>query len=141
MKYLVDTNILIYIMNSKSIKLQNRFTKKNPEQFCISSVTVAELIYGAKKSKNIEKNIEAAIKVISPFTIIDFTGEDAFEYGDIRADLELKGKVIGGNDLLIAAQARRQNLIVITANVKEYERVARLKVENWAEEITNKSGV
>lgn len=141
MKYLVDTNILIYLMNSKSIKLQNKFTKKNPEQFCVSSITVAELIYGAKKSKHIERNIEAAIKIVSPFTIIDFTGEDAFEYGDIRAELEINGKVIGGNDILISSQARRQNLIVITANVKEFERVPRLKVENWAEDINNKSGV
>ena len=135
MKYLVDTNILIYLMNSKSVKLQNKFTKKNIEQFCVSSITVAELIYGAKKSKNIDKNIDAAIKVLSPLTILDFTGLDAFEYGDIRADLELKGKIIGGNDLLIAAQARRQNLIVLTANVKEYERVQGLKLENWADDL------
>jgi len=93
------------------------------------------LIYGAKKSKRVEQNIAAAVKIISPFTILDFSGLDAFEYGDIRSDLETRGKIIGGNDLLIAAQARRQNLIVITANTKEYERVPNLKVENWAEDI------
>ena len=135
MKYLVDTNILIYLMNSKSPKLQSKFTKKNIEQFCVSSITVAELIYGAKKSKFIDRNIEAAVKVLSPLMILDFTGLDAFEYGDIRADLELKGKVIGGNDMLIAAQARRQNLIVLTANTKEYERVPGLRIENWAEDL------
>ena len=132
MKYLVDTNILIYLMNSKSLKLQKKFTKRSTDDFCVSSITVAELIYGAKKSKNIEKNLNAAIKILSPFIIIDFTSMDAFEYGDIRADLEMKGKVIGANDLLIAAQARRQNLIVLTANTREYERVERLNVENWA---------
>jgi len=132
MKYLVDTNILIYLMNSKSLKLQKKFTKRSTDDFCVSSITVAELIYGAKKSKNIKKNLNAAIKILSPFTIIDFTSMDAFEYGDIRADLEIKGKVIGANDLLIAAQARRQNLIVLTANTKKYERVERLNVENWA---------
>jgi tRNA(fMet)-specific endonuclease VapC len=84
MKYLVDTNILIYLMNSKSLKLQNKFTSM-----------------------------------------------DAFEYGDIRADLELQGNIIGANDLLIAAQARRLNLIVLTANIYDYERVKKLKVENW----------
>lgn len=135
MKYLIDTNILIYLMNSKSIKLQNKFVKKNTEQFCISSITVAELIFGAKKSKNVDKNLTAAIKILSPFKILDFSGEDAFEYGDIRCDLEKKGKIIGGNDLLIASQARRQNLIVVTANTKEYERVSGLKVENWATDI------
>jgi tRNA(fMet)-specific endonuclease VapC len=132
MKYLVDTNILIYLMNSKSIKLQNKFTSKSIEEFGVSSITVAELIYGAKKSKAIEKNLNATIKILSPFKILDFTSMDAFEYGDIRADLELKGNIIGANDLLIAAQARRQNLIVLTANVKEYERVEGLKVVNWS---------
>ncbi len=135
MKYLVDTNIFIYLMNSKSIKLQNKFVKKNIEQFCVSSITVAELIYGARKSKNVDKNMIAAINILSPFKIIEFSGEDAFEYGDIRVDLERKGKIIGANDLLIAAQARRQNLVVVTANIKEYERVVGLKVENWATDI------
>ena len=122
-------------MNSKSKKLQQKFTSRNIEQFCISSVTVAELIYGAKKSANIDKNTSAAIKIISPFTILDFSGLDAFEYGDIRAELEKKGKVIGGNDLLISAQARRQNLIVITGNIKEFSRIPNLRVENWADDI------
>ena len=132
MKYLVDTNILIYLMNSKSIKLQKKFTSKSIDEFGVSSITVAELIYGAKKSKAIEKNLNAALKILSPLKILDFTSMDAFEYGDIRADLELKGNIIGANDLLIAAQARRQNLIVLTANVKEYERVEGLKVVNWS---------
>ncbi len=66
MKYLVDTNILIYLMNSKSLKLRKKFTSRSIEEFCVSSVTVAELIYGAKKSKNVEKNLNAAIKVLSP---------------------------------------------------------------------------
>lgn len=131
MKYLVDTNILIYLMNSKSMALQERFSKRSVNDFCVSSITVAELIYGAKKSKQVAKNLNAVIKILSSFKILDFTSMDSFEYGDIRADLELKGKVIGANDLLIAAQARRQNLIVLTANTREYERVERLKVENW----------
>ncbi len=131
MKYLVDTNILIYLMNSKSMKLRQKFTSKSIDDFCVSSITVAELVYGARKSKHIDKNINAAIKILSPFTIIDFTSLDAFEYGDIRAALERKGNVIGANDLLIAAQDRRLNLIVLTANIKEYERVDGLNVENW----------
>lgn len=132
MKYLVDTNILIYLMNSKSTKLQKKFTSKSIEEFGVSSITVAELIYGAKKSKAIEKNLNAAIKILSPFKILDFTSMDAFEYGDIRADLELKGNIIGANDLLTAAQARRKKLIVLTANIKEYKRVEGLKVVNWS---------
>ncbi|MBN2093730.1 type II toxin-antitoxin system VapC family toxin [candidate division KSB1 bacterium] len=131
MKYLIDTNILIYLMNSKSLELQKKFTERSTDDFCVSAITVAELIYGAKKSKNIEKNLNAVIKILSPFTIIDFTSKDAFEYGDIRAKLEMKGKIIGANDLLIAAQAKRQKLVVLTANTKEYERVEGLDLENW----------
>jgi tRNA(fMet)-specific endonuclease VapC len=120
-------------MNSKSLNLQKKFTEGSIDDFSVSSITVAELIYGAKKSKNIEKNLNAVIKILSPFTIIDFTGQDAFEYGDIRAKLEMKGKIIGATDLLIAAQARRKNLIVLTTNTKEYERVEGLKIENWTQ--------
>lgn len=132
MKYLVDTNILIYLMNSKSSELQNKFISHPTQEFFVSTITVAELIYGAKKSSRVEQNLNAAIKILSPFSIIDFTSMDAFEYGDIRCDLERKGQIIGANDLLIAAQARRLNLTVITANLKEYERVKGLNVENWA---------
>ena len=131
MKYLVDTNILIYLMNGKSSKLQQKFTRRNVEQFCISSITVAELLYGAKKSIKVDQNTNAAIKILSPFEIIDFSSLDAMEYADIRSTLEKAGNVIGPNDLLIAAQARRQNLIVITANTKEFDRVQNLNVENW----------
>ncbi len=131
MKYLVDTNILIYLMNSKSLKLQNKFKSKSIEDFCVSSITVAKLICGAKKSKKNEKNLHAAIKILSVFKIINFTSMDAFEYGDIRADLELQETIIGANDLLIAAQAKRLKLVVLTAHTKEYERVKGLKVENW----------
>jgi tRNA(fMet)-specific endonuclease VapC len=69
--------------------------------------------------------------MLSSFELLDFTSADAFEYGDIRADLESKGKVIGGNDLLIVAQARRLGLIVLTANTGEFSRVSGLNVEDW----------
>lgn len=133
MKYLVDTNILIFLMNGKSKKLQQKFTRRKVEQFCISSVTVAELLYGAKKSAKVEQNTSAVVKILSPFEIIDFSSLDAMEYADIRATLEKKGTPIGPNDLLIAAQARRQNLKVITNNLKEFQRVENLKVEDWTE--------
>ena len=131
MKYLVDTNILIYLLNSKSSQLQRKFTRRDIRQFGVSSVTVAELIYGARKSHRVEQNTNAVIKLLSSFELLDFTSADAFEYGDIRADLETKGKVIGGNDLLIAAQARRLGLIVVTANTGEFSRVPGLRVEDW----------
>jgi tRNA(fMet)-specific endonuclease VapC len=118
-------------MNSKSNKLQRKFTSQDIGLFAVSSITVAELIYGAKKSRNYDQNTTAVIKLLSSFEIIDFTSLDAFEYGSIRADLESKGTIIGGNDLLIASQARRLGLIVVTANVKEFSRVADVQVQDW----------
>ena len=103
----MDTNILVYLLNSKSPQLRQKFTRRDVRQFGVSSITVAELIYGARKSRKVEQNTSAVIKILSSFELLDFTSLDAFEYGDIRVYLESKGKLIGGNDLLIAAQARR----------------------------------
>jgi tRNA(fMet)-specific endonuclease VapC len=100
-------------------------------EFCVSAITVGELIYGVNKSLHRDRNLQAILKILSPFTIVDFDSDDAWEYGDIRAALEKKGTCIGGNDLLIAAQAQRRNLIVITNNTKEYKRVSGLQVEDW----------
>ncbi len=133
MKYLVDTNILIFLCNSKSIKLERKFKRHNPEHFAVSSITVGELIYGVNKSQRKEKNLEAILKILSPFNVIDFNSSDAWEYGDVRAELELKGQIIGGNDMLIAAQARKRNLTVITNNSKEFKRVSKLKVVDWSQ--------
>lgn len=131
MKYLIDTNILIFLCNSKSKKLEAKFKKYHPDNFLISSITVGELIYGVNKSQQKKKNLEAIIKVLSPFEELDFDTKDAWEYGDIRAHLESKGKIIGGNDIMIAAQARRRGLILVTNNMKEFKRVPNLKVEDW----------
>jgi tRNA(fMet)-specific endonuclease VapC len=131
MKYLVDTNILIYLCNSKSVKLERRFRRHRPDEFLVSSITVGELIYGVNKSQHKDRNLQAILKVLSPFSIVDFDSTDGWEYGEIRAELESRGKVIGGSDMLIAAQARRRGLILITNNTREYKRVHGLKVENW----------
>lgn len=133
MKYLVDTNILIYLCNSKSQKLERRFKRHHPEQFAVSSVTVGELIYGVNKSLHKRKNLNAILKILSPFEVIDYNSQDAWEYGEIRAALEVKGTPIGGNDLMLAAQARRRGLIVVTNNVREFERVEHLKVQDWTD--------
>jgi len=132
MRYLVDTNILIYLCNSKSITLERRFTNKSAELFFVSSITVGELIYGVKKSQRQEDNLRAILKILSPFTILDFNSKDGWEYGTIRAELESVGRIIGGNDLLIAAQARSRGLTVITNNLREFNRVEGLNVEDWS---------
>jgi len=130
-KYLIDTNILIFLCNSKSKLLERRFKKHRPEEFLISSITVGELIYGVNKSQHRDRNLQAILKILSPFKIIDFDSSDGWEYGEIRADLEERGAIIGGNDIMIAAQAKRRGLIVITNNTGEYTRVNGLQVEDW----------
>jgi len=130
-KYLVDTNILIFLCNTKSKKLETKFKKHRPEEFFVSSITVGELIYGVNKSQQKRKNLEAIIKILSSFEVIDFDSRDAWEYGEIRADLESKGKSIGGNDIMIAAQAKQRGLIMITSNAREHKRVGGIKVEDW----------
>ena len=132
MKYIVDTNILIYLCNSKSAKLEKKFKKRDPDHFGVSSITIGELIYGVNKSQRKEKNLEAILKILSPFKVIDFNSLDGWEYGDIRAELEQKGHIIGGNDMLIAAQARKRNLTVITNNMREFKWVPKLKVVDWS---------
>lgn len=132
MKYLIDTNILIFLCNSKSKMLENKFKTHGPEEFSVSSITVGKLIYGVNKSQHRERNLQAILKILSPFKVLDFDSSDGWEYGEIRADLEKKGATIGGNDIMISAQARRRGLIVITNNTREYKQVSGLHVEDWS---------
>lgn len=130
--YLLDTNICIYLIKNKFPKLKKRLLKCNPDEVFVSSITVAEMEYGASKSIYREKNREAMLKFFSSFgKILDFTTEDAEVYGIIRAFLEKAGKVIGPYDMQIAAQALSRNLTVVTNNYDEFSRIPDLKVEDW----------
>ena len=131
MKYMLDTNICIYIIRNKPIKVRNKFATIEPKNVCISSITSSELWYGIHKSVNFEKNAIALEKFLSPLTILNYDEKASKIYGDIRSKLESKGNVIGSMDLLIAAHAVSQNLTLITNNVREFKRVKGLNVENW----------
>lgn len=97
----------------------------------ISSITLAELQYGVQASANIEKNTISLYKFLSIVEILDFDSSAAIEYGKIRADLRKKGSPIGNMDMLIAAHAKSENLIIVTHNTREFERVEGLKLEDW----------
>ncbi|MBT4842953.1 MAG: type II toxin-antitoxin system VapC family toxin [Calditrichaeota bacterium] len=131
MNYLIDTNICIYILNRKPKSVLDRFESFNTEKIGISSITVAELEFGAKKSKRRKENLERLELFLFPFEILPFNGKSAKIYGDIRSKLELKGHVIGQLDMLIAAQALENNLVLVTNNQKEFSRISNLKLENW----------
>ena len=129
--YLLDTNICIYIIKKKPIEVLKKLKTKSKNDIYISSITVAELEYGVAKSDYPEKNKISLIEFLSIFKILNFDDNDAVEFGMIKADLTKKGKIIGPMDLLIAAQAKSKKLILVTNNIKEFERVIDIKVENW----------
>ena len=131
MKYVLDTDICIYIIKKHPDRLIQKIAKTKLEYLAISSITVAEMEYGVQKSMYPEKNKLALTKFLVPFCILEFDESDAAEYGRIRANIESIGKPIGPYDLLIAAQAKSKGLTVVTNNDKEFRRIKGLKVENW----------
>ncbi|HUV58645.1 MAG TPA: type II toxin-antitoxin system VapC family toxin [Desulfatiglandales bacterium] len=136
MKYLLDTNICIYIINEKSEKVLRKFEQYPVYEFGISSITHAELQYGIEKSKNKNTNQDALDEFLLPLTILPFHGKKLVTcYGEIRASLESKGKTIGPFDMLIAAHALSLDLTIISNNIKEFSRIPNLKCENWILEL------
>jgi tRNA(fMet)-specific endonuclease VapC len=131
MTHLLDTNICIYIINQKYQQVINKFNEYEIGAIGISTITLAELKYGAYKSKKVEQNLLAIQQFTIPLVIADFDSAAAETYGKIRANLERKGQIIGAFDLLITAYALSRDLIVVTNNVKEFERIEGLKIENW----------
>lgn len=131
MNYLLDTNICIYIINKKPASVIKRIQTKQPEQIAISTITQAELEYGIARSRNADQNRIALLEFLFPFLLIDFDQMAAVQYGLIRASLESRGKPIGSMDMLLAAQARSRDLILVTNNEKEFHRIEGLKLENW----------
>ena len=134
MKYLLDTNICIYIINEKPEKVLKKFEQYPVHEFGISSITHAELQYGVKKSKNKNTNQKALDEFLLPLTIFPFHGKRLVAcYGEIRVLLESKGRTIGPLDMLIAAHALSLDLTIISDNIKEFERIPNLKCENWVQ--------
>ena len=130
-KYLLDTNICIYIMNRRPIEIIHKFKQFDIGEIGVSTITVSELQYGAVKSKNRTFNIQRIEEFLSPLEIISYDNNAAGFYGDIRHNLEKQGETIGPLDLLIAAHALSRNIVLITNNENEFQRVKNLKVENW----------
>ena len=133
MTYMLDTNICIYAMKKKPEQVLKRLKEALHSGICISSITLAELEYGMKHSSNPEKNTQALLRFLVPFSILPFGPAAATEYGAIRAYLQRQGTPIGPLDMLIAGHARAEGLVLVTNNGKEFERVPGLVIENWAE--------
>lgn len=131
MRYMLDTNICIYLIKHKPLQVFEKLQEHNPDEICISAVTYAELVHGVEKSKAVERNRLALTILLSNIEILDFDMKAAEEYGRIRADLEKKGTPIGPLDMMIAGHAKSLGYIVVTNNVGEFKRVEGLQYENW----------
>jgi len=131
MKFLLDTNICIYIIKRKPPQVLKKFKTFKINDLGLSSITLAELAFGVQLSRYPEKNQEALNEFLSPLEIIPFDDQAAFCYGEIRAYLQQKGLKIGAMDMLIAAQAKSLSIPLVTNNLKEFKRIPGLRLENW----------
>lgn len=131
MRYMLDTNICIYLIKHKPLQVFEKLQEHNPDEICISAVTYAELVHGVEKSKAVERNRLALTILLSNIEILDFDMNAAEEYGRIRADLEKKGTPIGPLDMMIAGHAKSLGYTVVTNNVGEFKQVEGLQYENW----------
>lgn len=131
MRYLLDTDICIEMIRQRAPQAVERLKNLSPEEVAISSITVAELQYGAQKSQRVQRNQERLDLFLIPLPILDFDFDAAVAYGSVRQQLEASGHMIGPYDTLLAAQAISRNLVLVTNNRQEFERVTGLQVENW----------
>ncbi len=130
-RYLLDTNICIYIANGRPLAVRHRFEEHTLEELAMSTITVGELRFGAEKSQNRERamtTIEQLVRMIQPCALPLSAAE---HYGHVRASLQLQGLPIGNNDLWLAAHALAEGWILVTNNTREFARVPGLQIENW----------
>ena len=130
-RFLLDTNICIYIRRQKPPAVQARFQKLKPGEAVLSVITFGELLYGAEKSQQRDLVIAQLQELKELLPVLPLPDNAAREYGVIRAALESKGQTIGGNDLWIAAHAKAADLTLITNNEREFRRISGLKIQNW----------
>ncbi|KMK51186.1 plasmid maintenance protein [[Actinobacillus] muris] len=130
LKYMLDTNIVIYVIKRRPLSVLEKFNQ-HANQLCVSSITAAELYYGAEKSQFPERNMSVIEDFLSRLTLLNYEAKAAAHFGQIKAALIKQGKIIGENDLHIAGHCRSEGLILVTNNLREFERVEGLRLENW----------
>jgi tRNA(fMet)-specific endonuclease VapC len=132
MRFCIDTNTCIDAMKGTWPEMAKRFRQHVPEDIGVPSMVRAELLLGAMKSRNSGRTSELVEAFLAPFALLPFDRAATWHYADIRHQLEVVGKTIGPNDLVIAATARSRNLTLITHNCREFARVPGLATEDWA---------
>lgn len=130
-RYMLDTDTCSYIMKRSSDVLLKRLQKVPPEDVCISVITKSELLYGVELSPRRQQDELALNAFLGYVEVLDLEDQASVHYAQIRADLKRSGRMIGANDLFIAAHARGLGLTLVTNNTKEFGRVRNLRTENW----------
>jgi len=130
LKYLLDTNIVIYVIKHRPPEVREVFNRHHG-RMAISAVTLAELLHGAEKSADVPRNLRVVEDFCSRLDVLPYSVKAAQHYGSIRATLERRGQPIGVNDLHIAAHARSEGLVLVSNNLREFDRVEGLLTENW----------
>lgn len=130
LKYLLDTNICIYTIKNKPPEVREAFHRHHG-QLAISTITLMELIYGAEKSSAPERNLAVVEGFAARLEVLNYDADAAAHSGQVRAELARAGSPIGPYDQMIAGHARSLGLIVVTNNLKEFERVPGLRIEDW----------
>jgi tRNA(fMet)-specific endonuclease VapC len=132
LRFLIDTDILIYLRQRRSLQVVARFRAVQAGDAAMSVITHGELLYGAERSRERERSLKSVSDLTSLVPVLALPEDTGIEYGRIRAELEGRGIPIGNNDLWIASHARVAGLILVTNNEKEFRRISGLKIENWA---------
>jgi tRNA(fMet)-specific endonuclease VapC len=130
LRYLLDTNIVIYVLKRRPVEVLSTFNA-NASRMAMSSITLAELLHGAEKSSRVSDNLAVIEDFCSRIEVLPYGPKAAQHYGAIRAALEKLGQSIGVNDMHIAAHARSEGLVLVANNTGEFARVPALEVENW----------
>lgn len=128
---MLDTCTLIHLIRQQDLRLIHEFRNRSAKEILVSSITVAEMEFGAAKSVRPEQNRDALYQFLSPLTMTHFDQKAAGEYGFIRAFLEKEGKPIGAMDMLVAAHAKSLGSAIVTDNTKQFERIPGLSMDNW----------
>jgi tRNA(fMet)-specific endonuclease VapC len=131
MKYLLDTNACIRYINGRSLAIREKLRSIDRRDVGVSIITRAELYYGSEKSQTPQRSREKQLEFLATVKRVEFDEQCALAYGKIRANLEQQGTPIGANDLLIAATAVANNLVLITHNTREFGKVPSLNLEDW----------
>ena len=130
LKYLLDTNIVVYVIKRRPIEVMGVFNE-NAGRMAMSAITLSELFHGAERSAKVAQNLAVVEEFASLLEVLPYSAKASQHYGAIRSALEKAGRPIGVNDLHIAAHARSEGLTLVTNNLAEFERVPGLLTENW----------